>query len=406
MGRKAFGRKKTALALLACGILCLAGGPRVYAQTEKAASSTRPAVLSVVLPLAGQGDAGVRKVLISSLRFRLEGAGLQVHLFTPAGEERLVEDLLGDRERNVRSLTLALLELDSPVEQEFLAVAGYIKEGEEIQVGFCIADLRGKEILASASRRARIDFDLDEAMIRTLGEMLPQAAGRIEEAVGRRAAEEAEAGTDMEAITGEESRAVPEEAVRTGMEESAIVSQPAPDRFRANEFSIGFAPYIPVGAAGQAFDLSYVPFLYWNYRIALSAGVLGIGLYTALNLFEPKQLGLAAYFHRLVPVGLDARYSLPVGSRLGLLVRAGLGAAFNVSDFSALPPSAQEELSRFLAYGLAGVGATIAFSPNVGLAIDVMYETFLYFWHPEEGGKTDTDWIMGLMPAIYLYTRL
>jgi hypothetical protein len=400
LGSKASGRKKNTLALLACGVLCLAGGLRIHAQAQQTASSARPAVLIAVLPLAGQGDPGVRKVLISSLRFRLEEAGLQVRLFTPAGQERPVEDLLGDRQRNIRTLTLALLELDLPVEHEFLAVAGYIKEGEEIQVDFSIADLEGEEILASASRRVRIDFDLDEAMIRTIGEMLPQAAARIEEAIGRRALEEAEAGAEMETVEEQKTAAVPEEALRSGMEE------PAADRFRTNEFSIGFAPYIPVGATREAFDLSYVPFLYWNYRIALSTGVLGIGIYTALNLFEPEQLGLAAYFHRLVPVGLDARYSLPVGSRLGLIVRASLGAAFNVSDFSALPPSAQEELSRFLAYGLVGVGAAIAFSPNVGLAIDFMYETFLYFWQPEEGGKTNADWIMGLMPAIYLYTRL
>ncbi len=406
MGSKASGKRKNVLALLACVILGLAGGLRIHAQAQQAASSARPAVLIAVLPLAGQGDPGVRKVLISSLRFRLEEAGLQVRLFTPAGQERLVEDLLEDRQRNIRTLTLALLELDSPVEHEFLAVAGYIKDGEEIQVDFSIADLEGEEILASASRRARIDFDLDEAMIRTIGEMLPQAAGRIEEAIGRRASEEAEAGVEMEAVDERGTAAVPEEALRSGMEEPAVASQPSADRFRANEFSIGFAPYIPVGATREAFNLSYVPFLYWNYRIQLSTGVLGIGIYTALNLFEPEQLGLAAYFHRLVPVGLDARYSLPVGSRLGLIVRASLGAAFNVSDFSALPPSAQEELSRFLAYGLVGVGAAIAFSPNVGLAIDFMYETFLYFWQPEEGGKTNADWIMGLMPAIYLYTRL
>jgi hypothetical protein len=79
--------------------------------------------------------------------------------------------------------------------------------------------------------------------------------------------------------------------------------------------------------------------------------------------------------------------------------------AVNVSDFSSLPAIAQEGLSRVLVQGSAGAGALFAFSESVGIAIDVMYETFVYFYEGENGGGVNTDWIMGFVPSVYLYTR-
>jgi hypothetical protein len=332
------------------------------------------------------------------MRFQLEQMGTQTLLFSTTDEEALVRDLFGDEERDPEFLTKSLIEFISGVKQEFLALAGYIKEGEEIQVSFFIADLQRGEILASASQRARIDFTLDEAMIRTLQDILPEAAGRIEEVARLKAAE---------AVKTAEEQVAAEESVAEIGDESASVPVLLPEeRFRPFEFSIGFAPFIPVSVANDVFSLSYLPFVYASYRIPLSAGILGLGLYTALNIFDSEEAGVASYFHYVVPIGIDARFTTLEGAPIGLFVRASTGVAINVSDFSSLPAIAQEGLSRFLAYAAGGVGAMYAISRNVGIAIDVMYEAFVYFWQPDSGGGINTDWIMGFVPSVYLYTRL
>jgi len=389
------------LSFLACGVFLFLSSVTVPAQSEKPALQPKPSVLIASLPLEGSRDEGVRKVLASAMRFQLERIGTQTILFSTTDEEALVRDLLGEEEPDPRALAISLIEFVSGLNHDFLALAGYIKDGGEIQVSFYIADLQRGEILASASRRARIDFSLDEAMIGALQEMLPRAEGRIEEVARRKAAEAARLAEARQEEAGEvvaEPTQLPQELPVAEVEKE--------ERFRPFEFSIGFSPFVPVGVANQVFSLSYAPFVYGSYRIPLSAGVLGLGVYTGLNIFDSEEAGIASYFHYVVPVGIDVRYTTAGASRLGLFARAGMGAAINVSNFSSLPAIAQEGLSRFLAYGSGGVGAMFAFSNSVGIAIDVMYETFVYFYQEESGGGIRTDWIMGFVPSIYLYTRL
>lgn len=398
------------LTLLACGVLLVLSCLTATAQSEKPTTQSKPSVLIVSLPLEGSRDEGVRKVLASAMRFQLERIGTQTILFSTTEEEALVRDLLGGGQADPRTLATSLIEFVSGLNHDFLALAGYIKEQEQIQVSFFIADLQRGEILATASRRARIDFSLDEAMIETLRGMMPQAEGRIREVAGRKAAEAAEA-ADAQAEAGEtaaEQRIEGGDATGSALlpGELPVAESEGEERFRPFEFSIGFAPFVPVGVANQVFSMGYAPFIYGNYRIPLPAGVLGLGVYTGLNVFDSEEAGVASYFRYLVPLGFDVRYTSSGASRLGLFARAGLGAAINVSDFSSLPAIAQEGLSRFLAYGSGGVGAMFAFSQSVGIAIDVMYETFAYFYQEESGGGIKTDWIMGFVPSIYLYTRL
>jgi hypothetical protein len=388
------------LSLLTCGVLLFLGPAKIAAQSEKTAPQPKPSVLIASLPLEGSPDEGVRKVLASAMRFQLEQLGTQTLLFSTTDEEALVRDLLGEEEPEAQLLATTLIEFISGLNHDFLALAGYIKEQEQIQVSFYIADLGRGEILASASRRVPIDFSLDEAMIRTLREMLPQAEGRIEEVARRKTAEAAAQQQEVgEALAEQETEPTPLP------QESPVVEVEKKERFRPFEFSIGFAPFIPVGVANEVFSLSYAPFVYGNYRIPLSAGVLGIGLYTGLNVFDSEEAGVASYFHYVIPVGVDARFTALEIARIGLFVRARLGVAINVSDFSSLPQIAEEGLSRVLAHGSGGVGAVLAISQSVGIAIDFLYETFVYFYEEDSGGGIKTDWIMGFVPSIYLYTR-
>jgi hypothetical protein len=402
--------EKYVLALSVCGILLFLNPARILAQSERTIPHVKPSVLIAALPLTGSRDEGVRKVLASAMRFELERAGVQTLLFATTDEQALVHDLLGGEEPDPELLVISLMEFFSGLNHEFLALAGYIKKEEEIQVSFYIADLGRGEILASAFRRARIDFTLDEEMIAALRSMLPRAKGRIEEVAQQKAAEAAET---AEAQLGEAGETVAEEQIEEQIKpqppplpEQPIGVEPGEEAFRPFEFSIGFAPFVPVRVAADVFALSYAPFVYGSYRIPLAAGILGLGLCTGLTIFDSEEPGLASYFHYVVPVGVDIRYTTSGDSRLALFARTILGAAVNVSDFGSLPAIAQEGLSRVMAHGSGGAGLMLAFSQNVGIAVDVMYEAFIYFYQEESGGGIKTDWIMGLVPAIYLYTRL
>ena len=403
MGRGTSRFNKSIFSLLAGVVLLNLSSVSVSAQSEKPAPQVKPSVLIAALPLEGSRDEGVRKVLASAIRFQLEQMGTQTLLFATTDEEALVKDLLGEeQEADPQALAAALIEFISGLNHDFLVLAGYIKEQEEIQVSFYIADLGRGEILASASRRAPIDFTLDEAMIETLREILPRAEGRIEEVSRKKAAEAAEA---EEAVAKQEARGEGAGVSVRSRRELAVAEGEAEERFRPFEFSIGFAPFVPVGVANRVFGLSYAPFVYGNYRIPFAAGVLGLGLYTGLNIFDAEETGVAEYFHYLVPVGVDVRFTAWELARFSLFVRACAGVAINISNFDTLPSVAQEGLSRVLAQGSAGAGAVFAISQSVGIAFDLMYETFVYFYEEESGGGIKTDWIMGFVPSIYLYTR-
>ena len=410
----ASGHCKPILSLLACCVLVSLSSAALSAQSQTAAPQTvearaRPSVIIASLPLEGARDDGVRKVLASVMRFQLEQLGTQTLLYATTDEEALVQDLLGEAKPKPDLLAAALLELFSGLNHDFLALAGYIKGDREIQVSFYFADLGRGEVLASASRRAPIDFALDEAMIGAFREMLGRVEGRIEEVAGTKAAEaaqSAEAAEEGQRAGEAGDRAVGEPGPEPLPEQRGTGELAGEERFRPFEFSIGFAPFVPVGVAGEVFSLGYAPFVYGSYRIPLSAGVLGVGVCTGLNVFDSEEAGVASYFHYLVPVGIDFRYTSAGRSRLGLFARADVGVAINVSDFSSLPAIAQEGLSRFLAYGSGGVGAMFAITRSVGIAIDVMYEAFAYFYEKESGGGVGMDWIMGFVPSIYLYTRL
>ena len=402
MGRGTSRFNKTIFSLLAGVVLLNLSSVSVSAQSEKPAPQVKPSVLIAALPLEGSRDEGVRKVLASAIRFQLEQMGTQTLLFATTDEEALVKDLLGGKKADPQALAAALIEFVSGLNHDFLVLAGYIKEQGEIQVSFYIADLGRGEILASASRRARIDFTLDEAMIETLREILPRAEGRIEEVARRKAAEAAE--TDQAVAEQESDKGAAGEAAPLP-QQLPVAEVEKEERFRPFEFSIGFSPFVPVGVANQVFGLSYAPFVYGNYRIPLEAGVLGLGLYTGLNIFDPEETGVAEYFHYVVPVSLDVRFSGWELARLTLFVRACAGVAINVSNFDSLPSIAQEGLSRVLAQGSGGAGVLLAISQSVGVAFDVMYETFVYFYEEESGGGIKADWIMGFVPSIYLYTR-
>ena len=420
MGGKVSHFQKSVPARLVCTIVLLLSSFSISAQSTE--PQVKPVVLIAVLPLQGSPQEGVRKVLSSAIRFQLERAGTQTLLFATTDEQALVSDLLGDSPREAAMLARSLLEFFSGLNHEFLVLAGYTKEREEIQVSFIFADLQRGEIVASVSRRAPIDFALDEAMIDAIGRLLPPAEGRIEAAARMKeaeAAKAAEAVAERAALRdagGEEEADLP---VQTAMAEDTMggvsvravpVPETAPNeqvqRFRPFEFSIGFAPFVPVGTADGVFSLSYAPFVYGSYRIQLNSGILGLGLCTGLNVFDSEEAGVASYFHYLVPAGIDARYASLDESRLGFFARSGIGVAFNVSDFSSLPQIARQGLSRVLAYGSAGVGSMVAISHNVGIAVDVMYQAFVYFYREESGGGIKTDWIMGFVPSIYLYTRI
>jgi hypothetical protein len=397
--------------VLAAFFLILLPPPPAVSQDVSLPDLPETTVLVLPLPLGGEADRSFRGVLVAAMELQLEQAGLRPLRLAAAAEEALAARY-GSRGRiDFDAEGAGLFETSLRAGADFLLVGGYIREKEGITINFYLADVEAGTLLASVAKQAMIDFSLDRVMIQALEEMRPfveqpiarvvrrkaEAAARRpgEQEAGRGASEEVNAQTE----TAQPEAVLPDRIPGAGPPESAEVA-----RFRPHEFSIGFAPFIPLGWSGETFNLSYAPFAYWNYRRSTARGVLGVGAFAAVNLFEPRVAGLASYLHTLITAGADFRYTGPEHRRPNLFVRLSAGGAVNVSDFSKLPEP--ENLSRFMAFGAGGGGAMLALSPSVGLAVDVTCEVFVYFWQEEKGGDIRTQWILGISPALYIYTRL
>jgi hypothetical protein len=405
--------------LLFAFAVCLSSPP-AHSQDRSPPIGPKPVALIAALPLAGPPDEGVRKVLTSVMRLELERQGLQTILFASADEQALVRDLLEGQPRDSAGLLRGLVEFSAAGDRDFLVLGGYTQEVEEIQVDFGIADAEQGGVLGAVSIRAPIDFRLDDVLIRALRELLPMAEGKIAE-VARRRADEAALAQVAPPAQGEAGQEGEDGGMAEGAAPAAEGAAPAAEgaapaapwsswsggsRFRRLEFSIGFAPFIPLGAANATLGVGFVPFAYADYRIPTAAGILGIGLYSGLSLFTADAAGLASYFKYVVPVGVDLRFSGPEALRLGMFVRGGLGAGINASSFEKLPADLRDDLSRVLPYLYGGIGARLGFSEGVGLAVDVLYQTYAYLWRESPGGKVNAEWIMGFMPSLYFFTRL
>ena len=378
----------------------------IPAQSEHIPVSPLVTVLVLPVSLGEEADLGFHEVLVTAMELRLEQAGLLTLRLTAREEEALSARSRARGELDFDAESARLFEISHRVNADFLLLGGYIKSAEGITINFFLADVEAGKLLASAARQARIDFSLDRVMFQALEEMRIQAEQPIARVARRKAEEAARPAGEREAdrsaseeVNGQAEALRPEAIPPAVTTESAEEARP-----RHHEFSIGFAPFVPVGWSSEAFNLSYAPFVYWNHRRAAGRGMLGMGVFAAVNVLEPEGVGLASYMHTLISAGADFRFGSPEERRLGTFARLSVGGAVNVSDFSKLPEP--EALSRFMAFGAGGGGAMISLSPGVGLAVDVTCEAFVYFWQKEKGGAIRPQWIMGFLPSIYIYTRL
>jgi hypothetical protein len=382
----------------------------VAAPTQTETTSATVTVLVLPVSLSENSDAGFQQLLAAAMELQLEQAGLQPLRLSAGEEEALSARYSEGGETDLDADLDELLEISFRSGADFLLLGGYIKGKEEITLQFYLADVAEKRLLASTARQARIDFSLDRVMFQALEEMRPRVEQPIARVARRKAAAVPAGESDQSGKESQEAtmpaaavrpETIPPEAERPG---EGLGRSEAEIRFRPHEFSLGFAPFVPLGWSSGAFNLSYAPFVYWNRRFETGSGVLGFGAFAAVNMLEPQEVGLASFVHTLISAGMDLRYTITQARRLNLFARLSAGAAVNVSDFSKLPEP--EDLSRFMAVFAGGGGAMIAFSPGVGLAMDVTCQTFVYFWQEEKGGDIIPQWIIGLSPSLYIYTRL
>jgi len=395
--------------LLPLGLLLLLLAPVVApSQTE----NPTPPVKILVLPvsLGENSDPDVRQLLVAAMELQLEQAGLEPVRLSAAGEQALDARYSGRGEIDFDADLDELSGISFRAGADFLLMGGYIKGKEEITLQFYLADVAENKLLASTAKQARIDFSLDRVMFQALEEMRPRVEQPIARVARRKAAavpagESEQSGKEPKEVTVPAAAVRPEttppEAERPG---EGLDRSNAETSFRLHEFSLGFAPFVPLGWSSDTFNLSYAPFVYWNRRFEAGSGVWGFGAFAAVNMLEPQEVGLASFVHTLISAGVDLRYTITQARRLNVFARLFAGAALNVSDFSKLPDP--EDLSRFMAVFAGGGGAMIAFSPSVGLAMDVTCQTFVYFWQEEKGGDIIPQWIIGLSPSLYIYTRL
>ena len=322
-------------------------------------------------------------------------------------------------------------ELEDQAGAEFLLECRYSRVGSQMDLSLDWRDRRSGTRLAAAQRRGRVDLALDALILEALDELLTQLGGRIGErpvqATPVRAASEPlpvpAAQAAPAAPIGPAARAAPATPIEpaaqatpaapTGPVVAALpVLKPGPGdapspmpavpagkpvsraepAASAARFALSpaVAPFLPLGAARYFFPLGIQSLVRGDFLFLAGRGSMGLGLLLGATAFA-AQGSMERSLNFLLPLGVSLSYALQLGSRWNLLFQLGAGPALLVMSLES-----QEPLVKPLAYVRSGLGAELALTRRLGLALAAAYE--VYFEEPYL--------IMGFAPTLSLCWRM
>jgi hypothetical protein len=366
-------------------------------------SSVEPSALVVVLGAETEEDAGLSRVLATSVRIELERLGLTAELSEAGAAPRAVEPFGPDAAARVEPY----LQAAAARQCEFLVVVRYTRRGEGLEAEFSFVDAKEGRLLATATGQKKIDLSLDELVVQAFLELRPQVEDRVA-AVSRQMMAEA---AQRQQGQGEGAAAAP------GVQrpEELPVSPPAPAEegppvrpILHREAAVGGGVFSPLSPSLKGvFGVGYAASLSMAYRWNTAFGIVGLGLYSGFLYLLPEHEEAGYYFDKLLPIGLDARLSTPEGFPLGLYARAALGAALNMAALTLQPEDTlRGRLTLLLPQARGGAGISWTITPRFGLALEVLFELLLYLYRDSGAGTAlGAELHMGFDPQLYLYTR-
>jgi hypothetical protein len=389
---------QTALVLLALS------GTELGAQEGGGAQSSE--VLVAVTAAPGAEEA-FRPVIADAVQYKLRPYDLQVIV-----RKNLPGGPLG-------------AELEDQAGAEFLLECRYSRAGSQMELSLDWRDRRSGTRLAAAQRRGRVDLALDALILEALDELLNQLRGRIGErpvqATPVRAAPEAlpvpAAQPAPAKPIGPVAQPAPAAPVEPAAQATPVVAalpvlKPGPGdapspmpavpagkpgsraepAARGARFVLSPAvgPFLPLGAARYFFPLGIQSLVRGDFLLLAGRGSMGLGLLLGATAFA-AQGSMERSLNFLLPLGVSLSYALQLGSRWNLLFQLGAGPALLVMSLES-----REPLVKPLAYVRSELGAELALTRRLGLALAAAYE--VYFEEPYL--------IMGFAPTLSLCWRM
>jgi len=337
--------------------LFLAFLPLLPAHADQQPAKTPPAdVLFAVYPAQPAAQAFV-PVVVQAIRYRLTERGL----LTATAEDTRDPSKL-DAQARKPGIPIVLSCGISASNTRLLAISLEWR------------DLQRSSPPVRQDRSGPLDLNLDSVILQALDSLIGAVSPRVDELVAARAAAARVAPAPAGGAGGAASALPPAGGTEGQPGTPAAVVVPATAGRPYFALDIGAAPFVPIGAASLYFPVGILPSIAARVVIPTSSGRLAIGLYGAAIYFMATGIGDSAQ-NLLVPAGLDIRYEIGSGAPFLLFAHLSGGPAMLM-----IATASQGTLTDITAYFKSGIGATLMFSPHVGLSIAADYE--IYFEMP------------------------
>ncbi len=343
-------------------------------------------VVALVITFAPDEEQNTdfEKFLTASLEFELRRVGMKVISGTAL-------ELFGESDPTSEQVLGSVKMFPA----DFVVTERYTFRGDQFQIDLSLYDVEQEALVTSVLKKGPVGLTSDvlvaeavEEMLSGAGEQLEQVLAAAVEAAMAFAA--AAAATAAAATSDETEMKEPETEVEPLAAVEPAVMLAAVQRVRRLEFGAGFSIFLAVGKAGEYFDLGYSPSIYGSLRFNMRAGLLGVGLYSGVNLFQVSG-ELTSTQVQLLPIGLDLRFVVGEDRLLGVLIHINGGAALLI-----MSTEQSGTQSKALPYVQGGLGLILSFAPFMGLILDISYGVYFEESYP----------IMGFTPSLYLSIRV
>jgi hypothetical protein len=339
-------------------LLCAAVLLTILAASPGAANDRLSGIFAVVRP-SSESDRQLQEVIAQAVVVRLTLRKAPV----------VAADAEAARAASVKDC----IALAAGRNAEYVLLCDYATKGKQLLVRMDLYDVSSGAQVRTATAEGRIDLSLDDVIERGLGTALSGIELR-----------EASADAALPVVDSPGATPLAEPVPEPGGQPAAVIA----GRQRL-AVSAGAAPMIATGPAAVYAGLGLLATVSFGVRFGMGGGTLGAGILTGACMFSASGAASDALV-LLVPLGLDARYSLS-GSGPGVTLHASLGPALMVTSTTYADP-----FLKVIPYGIAGLTLDIPFTAFVGLAIEASYAVFI---------ESLSLAIMAFAPEVSLYAR-
>jgi hypothetical protein len=261
---------------------------------------------------------------------------------------------------------------------DYLILGSWRNTADTIELSLELLPPKGTKPLATARAAGRISLTMDSVVGAALDQLLPRMRARFP--ADSTAATTGTATGAAGGTTGTITAVGPSDAG------AGLPEQPA--RWRRVELGFGGAPLVTTGTVTEYAKIGAFSAIDMDFRFPAGRGVLAAGLMTGAGWFRAAGVGVADIL--MVPLGVEARWTITATSNPGVALHAAAGPAAIVAV-----TSWADTVWKISPFVVGGFDVDIAFTPVLGLRVEADYTAIF------EGSMV----LQGLTPRISLRTR-